>query len=188
METADRWPSPEQWRTAQVVAFYHDNPAWSGERAGDLDLFLERGGGLVFLHWSINAQRDVELLARRLGRAWGAGSRFRYGLETLRFQPHELTAGLETVQFTDESYWNLKGDMAGATVLATSVEADEPQPQIWIRTHGRGRIFVCIPGHFTWTLDDPIFRTLVLRGLCWAAGQPSDRLDELATVGARLAE
>ena len=188
VETADRWPSPEQWQRADVVAFYHDNPAWTADKAKDLDAFLERGGGLVFLHWSMNAYRDVEPLAARLGRAWGPGARFRYGMEELRFSPHELSAGFDTTQLVDESYWKLTGDFAGATLLAASVEAGESQPQVWIREQGKGRIFVCIPGHFTWTFDDPLYRVLVLRGICWAANQPMDRLVELATVGARLAE
>jgi len=188
VETADRWPSPEQWQRADVVAFYHDNPAWTADKAKDLDAFLERGGGLVFLHWSLNAYRDVEPLADRLGRAWGPGARFRYGTEELRFSPHELTAGFNATQLVDESYWKLTGDFAGATVLAASVEDGGSQPQVWIREQGKGRVFVCIPGHFTWTFDDPLYRLLVLRGICWAAHQPTDRLVELATIGARLGE
>ena len=34
--------------------------------------------------------------------------------------------------------------------------------------------------------DDPLFRLLVLRGLCWTANEPVDRLSELITVGARI--
>ena len=188
VETADRWPGPEQWQRADVIAFYHDNPAWTADQAKDLDAFLERGGGLVFLHWSMNAYRDVAPLANRLGRAWGPGARFRYGTEELQFRPHELTAGFNATQLVDESYWKLTGDFQGATVLAASVEDGEPQPQVWIREQGHGRVFVCIPGHFTWTLDDPLYRVLVLRGICWAAHQPMDRLVELSTVGARLDE
>jgi putative heme-binding domain-containing protein len=188
VETADRWPDAEQWKTADVVAFYHDNPAWSGDKAAELDVFLTRGGGLVFLHWSMNASRDVQALAARLGRAWGPGARFRHGPEELRFQPHEITAGFEHAKLVDESYWNLTGNFEDSSVLATGMEEGEPQPQVWARTQGRGRVFVCIPGHFTWTFDDPLYRVLLLRGLCWAAHQPVDRLVELSTVGARLSE
>jgi hypothetical protein len=42
-----------------------------------------------------------------------------------------------------------------------------------------------VPGHYTWTFDDPLFRIL-LRGVCWTAREPVDRLSELATLGARL--
>ena len=45
-----------------------------------------------------------------------------------------------------------------------------------------------MPEDYTWTFDDPLFRVLVLRSICWAAGETDvDRLSELAVVGARLA-
>jgi hypothetical protein len=188
VETADRWPDAQQWKRADVVAFYHDNPAWSAEKAADLDAFLERGGGLVFLHWSMNAYRDVDPLAARLGRAWGPGARFRHGPEDLRFVPHEITSGLGPVSLVDETYWKLAGDFAATAVLATSTEEGEAQPQVWARMPARGRVFVCIPGHFTWTFDDPLYRLLLLRGLCWAGRQPLDRFAELVTVGARFGD
>ena len=50
------------------------------------------------------------------------------------------------------------------------------------------RVFVSIPGHYNWTFDDPYFRALAFRGLCWAGGQPIDRLAELIPIGARIGE
>jgi len=73
-------------------------------------------------------------------------------------------------------------------VLANSIEENQPRPQVWIMQHRNGRVFACIPGHYTWTFDDPLYRVLVLRGICWAGGQADiNRLTELATVGARIA-
>jgi len=187
VETADRWPSPEQWQSADVVAFYHDNPAWVADKAGDLDTFLARGGGLIFLHWSMNAYRDVDALKQRLWRAWGPGAKFRYGVEKLSLAPHDLTTGLPgVVELTDEAYWSLPGGEGSSTVLATSDEEGQPTPQVWLREQGPGRVFVCIPGHFTWTFDDPLYRVLLLRGFAWAGKQPLDRFNELVTVGARF--
>lgn len=34
----------------------------------------------------------------------------------------------------------------------------------------------------------PVFRVLALWGICWVASQPEDRLVELSTIGARIAE
>jgi type 1 glutamine amidotransferase len=45
---------------------------------------------------------------------------------------------------------------------------------------------VSIPGHFSWTFDDPLFRILLLRGVAWTAKEPVDRFNELVTLGARL--
>jgi type 1 glutamine amidotransferase len=63
-----------------------------------------------------------------------------------------------------------------------------PQPLFWTYTSERGRAFGCVPGHFTWTFDDPWFRLLLLRGIAWAAGESPGRLDALALRGARVRE
>jgi type 1 glutamine amidotransferase len=59
---------------------------------------------------------------------------------------------------------------------------------LWARQTGKGRVFVSIPGHYTWTFDDPLFRLLLLRGIAWTAGESVDRFNELATLGARLSD
>jgi type 1 glutamine amidotransferase len=188
-ETADRWPSAEQIQSADVIAFFHDNPAWDKSKAADLDAVLARGGGLVFLHWAVNAYRDPEPMIERLGRAWSKGAKFRHGPVTLTFAKHELTAGFpETAQFEDETYWNLPGDAASAVTLATGPEDGAAQPQVWAVERDKGRVFCCIPGHFTWTHDDPFYRILVYRGICWAARRPLNRLDDAVFTGARLAD
>ena len=68
-------------------------------------------------------------------------------------------------------------------MLATGDEEGKPQPLFWTREHGKGRVFVSIPGHFTWTFDDPLYRILLLRGIAWSAGESVDRFNELATIG-----
>ena len=67
--------------------------------------------------------------------------------------------------------------------MGTAVEDGKPQPQVWSVERGRGRVFVSIPGHFSWTFDDPLFRTLLLRGIAWTAHEPVDRFNDLVRVG-----
>jgi len=49
---------------------------------------------------------------------------------------------------------------------------------------GRGRVFVSIPGHYSWTFADPLFRVLLLRGIAWSAKEPVDRFNDLVWPGA----
>ena len=57
---------------------------------------------------------------------------------------------------------------------------------VWVKEREKGRVFVCIPGHYTWTMDDPLYRVLVLRGIAWAARQSDvNRLTDLAGVGVK---
>ena len=41
-------------------------------------------------------------------------------------------------------------------------------------------------GHFDWTFDDPFFRTILLRGIAWAAGESPYRFDPLILRGIPL--
>lgn len=187
VSTAFGWPKPDQFQKADVIVFYSNNPGWSAERAVDLDGFLERGGGLVYLHYAVDGHKHVEQLADRIGLAWrGGGSRFRHGALDLELHSHPLAQGFTRLNFVDESYWQLVGDEKKIHLLASGVEDGKPQPLVWTREQGKGRVFVSILGHYTWTFDDPLFRLLVLRGIAWTAKQPMDRLAELATIGARI--
>jgi putative heme-binding domain-containing protein len=188
VSTAFGWPSSRQWQSADLIVFYSANPGWSADRAKDLDAFLKRGGGLVYIHWAVEGRKDARALAERIGLASNsAWLKYRHGPLELTFSgEHPITRGFDKVRFVDESYWNYVGDPAGVKVLAASVEEGRPQPQLWTVEKHRGRVFVSIPGHYTWTFDDPLFRILLLRGMAWSARQPVDRWLELATVGARL--
>ena len=90
-------------------------------------------------------------------------------------------------RLTDETYWKLVGSVPTDRVLGSVVEDGQPQPQIWTVEPQNGRVFVSIPGHYSWTFDDPMFRILLLRGIAWAAHEPIDRFNDLVWPGADLA-
>jgi putative heme-binding domain-containing protein len=192
VEKADPWPSSEQWQQADVVVMFSANPAWTPERAGELDAYFARGGGLVLLHYAVNGQRAPEEFARRIGLAWNPnGSKFRHGELDLDFRgakPNPISAGFSTLHLVDESYWDLIGDEKKIDVLATQMEAGKPRPLLWTFEPGRGRVFVSILGHYSWTFDDPLFRLLVLRAMAWTADQPIDRFNALVLPGARVSD
>ncbi|HVV00134.1 MAG TPA: ThuA domain-containing protein, partial [Verrucomicrobiae bacterium] len=150
VEQAGGWPSAEQFKTADVIVIYSDNSGWSAERGKMLDQFLDRGGGLVCLHFAIDGHKDCPALANRIGLAWQPGSsKFRHGPIQLTFQPSPITTGFASTRFVDESYWNLIGNEDDAQVLATGVEDGKARPLVWTREQGKGRVFVSVPGHFT---------------------------------------
>jgi putative heme-binding domain-containing protein len=191
VETADGWPSARQLEAADVVVFYSNNPGWDASKAEALDRYLARGGGIVLIHYAVDGHQDVDRLAGRIGLAWQGGtSAFRHGPLAIDFSgwKHPIARGFDTLRLVDESYWNLVGDPASVDVIGTGVEDGRPRPLFWTRRAGEGRVFVSIPGHFTWTFDDPLFRVLILRGMAWAAGEPIDRFNELTTLGARIGE
>jgi putative heme-binding domain-containing protein len=184
----DGWPSRELLNKADVAVFYSNNPGWDQTRAGELDAFLSRGGGAVFIHYAVDGHADTDALARLIGLAWkGGSSRFRHGPIDLSFPSlqHPITRGITQLKLIDESYWNLTGDPAAVTVLASGKEEGSAQPLLWAKEYGKGRVFVSIPGHYTWSFDDPLFRLLLLRGMAWSAHEPADRFQSLIWPGTR---
>ncbi|MEJ7780804.1 MAG: ThuA domain-containing protein [Daejeonella sp.] len=188
---ANKWPTQAQFDDADVVVFFWKYAQFSEDNGKQLDSFLQRGGGAVYLHFAVDGTDNPQALANRIGLAWKKGtSKFRHGFLTLKFtgEEHPITTGFSETMFRDESYWNLVKGTKEINVLATANEDGSDRPMIWTATQGRGRIFVNILGHYNWTFDDPLFRILVLRGIAWTGNQPANRLEDLATIGARVSK
>ena len=182
------WPTPAQWADADAVMFFRRGD-WSDDRARDFDAFLARGGGAVFIHWAVEGGPQAPALAARLGFASHSGlTKYRHGPIDLVFDPsldHPVARNLHQVSFIDETYWNLiPSPDSQPRPLATANEEGAARPQCWVTEPATGgRMFVTLGGHYSWTFDDPVFRTLVLRGLAWSAKEPVDRFNNLVTAG-----
>jgi putative heme-binding domain-containing protein len=191
VDTANGFPSDTQLAKADVAVFYNANPGWNAEHAAALDMFHRRGGGAVYLHYAVDGGKDPDGVAERMGLAFTLGSRFRHGELALVFKEprHVITRSFPTLHFTDETYWAMRGAPGRLQILGNVTEENEPRPQLWTLERERSRIVGCIPGHYTWTFDDPLFRILVLRSICWSAklDDDLDRLAELSVIGARIA-
>lgn len=108
----------------------------------------------------------------------------------MRAQPvdHPIVRNFDSIDLYDESYWLLTGEREQVTLLGTSLEEGEATPQMWAHEQAAGRVFVSIPGHYSWTFDDPLFRILLLRGIAWSAKESVDRFNELVPLGARMSK
>ena len=89
---------------------------------------------------------------------------------------HPITHGIRDFDLVTEQYWVLSDDYID--VLATTTQAVRDwdpwtrpvvSPAIWTRQWGKGRIFVCTPGHRVEILEDRNVRTIIERGLLWAS-------------------
>lgn len=189
--TAYEFPTDDQARAADVIVFYQRG-RWDDHRARVVDAHLERGGGLVYIHWAVDGRGGQEEFAKRIGLASLGGSiSYRHGPLEVDFSPagdHPIARNFTKVRWIDESYWRLTGDPKRLSLLGTGIEDGEPQPLFWTMEHGKGRVFVSIPGHYMWTFDDPAFRLLLLRGVAWAGHRDVDRFNELVTLDARVAK
>ena len=194
--TAQQWPSDGQFASADVIVVFC-YITWDAERLAQLRAYLDRGGGFVLVH---SATWTRPALAKEAGELTSCGgfTKFRHGPVTLKIVDpnHPICLGLpREIAFVDESYWPPMPPMESGVrhILATSDEkaSDDSgevraQPIFWTYEQGKGRVFVCVPGHYTWTFDDPYFRLLLLRGIAWSGRQWPYRFDALAAYGVAL--
>ncbi|WP_322411254.1 ThuA domain-containing protein [Microbacterium invictum] len=89
---------------------------------------------------------------------------------------HEITRGIGDIDLVTEQYWVLHDDLND--VLATTTHPVQPyhpwqrpitSPAVWTRLWGNGRVFVATPGHSVDVLQDARVRTVIERGMLWAA-------------------
>ncbi|MET3424732.1 type 1 glutamine amidotransferase [Actinoplanes tereljensis] len=89
---------------------------------------------------------------------------------------HPITTGIDDFELTTEQYWVLHDDLID--VLATTTHPVRPwhpwhrpivSPAVWTRQWGDGRIVVTTPGHSLDVLENLNVRTIVERGMLWAA-------------------
>ena len=89
---------------------------------------------------------------------------------------HPITRGIKDFELVTEQYWVLYDNYID--VLATTTQAVRDwdpwtrpvvSPAIWTRRWGKGRIFVCTPGHRVEILQDPNVRTIIQRGMLWVS-------------------
>lgn len=184
------WPNEEEFAKADVMVFSQHGD-WNGKRAANIDAYLERGGGLVYIHWAVDGRNEGPAFAQRIGLAGRNSVGFRHGGIILKMHEetkHPVLRNFGKLDLTDETYWNMVGNLKPERVLASAVEDKKPRPQLWSLEQGRGRVFVSIPGHYSHTFDDPLFRILLLRGIAWSAKEPVDRFNELVWPGANISK
>jgi type 1 glutamine amidotransferase len=197
--TAWKWPSKEQFKTADLVAVFCYGH-WTGERVADVKGLLERGAGFVAMHPCCIVDEGTGLeeeVTELIGLVWKHGyTGYRHGHMDLKITApdHPICKGLPpSIHFLDEAYFPLVGDLDKVTVIGTSDEkvsedgdAIKPETMFWTYKYGKGRVYGCILGHYNWTFDDPYLRILLLRGMAWAAGESPYRFDHLVLRGVPL--
>ena len=89
---------------------------------------------------------------------------------------HPITEGIDDFDLVTEQYWVLSDEyndvLATTTQEARDFDAwNRPvtAPAIWTRQWGEGRVFVSAPGHRLEVVESQPLRTVIERGLLWAA-------------------
>jgi len=191
IDTAMEWPSAAQLDKADTIVIYQKG-RWNAERAASIDSHLAKGGGLVLIHWAIEGGSEANEFSRRIGQASDSTrTKYRHGaleVDWTNGGSHPIARNLSQIALHDESYWNLVGDTKAKLLAIGGVESGNVRPPLfWTVEPNRGRVFVSIPGHYSWTFDDPIYRAVLLRGIAWVSHESVDRLNSLVPLGVDFA-
>jgi type 1 glutamine amidotransferase len=139
---------------------------------------------------AVSADRKVVVIPQGQGLPPGHGPRHDFEIFVLN-KKHPITRGLPDhwLHPSEQLTHGQHGPAEGLTVLtyAVSEVSHQGEPMDWVRSYGKGRVYVTMLGH-TWkdeanpNLDDPNFQKLLAQGVEWAARLRSKTLNRAATA------
>jgi uncharacterized protein len=147
------------------------------EQCQNLSNTVVRGTGLAGFHGgmadSFRNEPDYQFM---VGGQWVAhpGNIIPYRV-TITQRDDPITRGVEDFDYCSEQYY-MHVDPSNE-VLATTTFGGEHcswidgviMPVVWKRRHGAGRVFYCSLGHTATEFEVTPMRTLIFRGMLWAA-------------------
>jgi type 1 glutamine amidotransferase len=101
------------------------------------------------------------------------GSHFAYPMK-LEKATHPIVLGMAaTWQTPREELYNIEKVWPDTVVLASgySHETQRAEPNVWINTYGKGRVFGTTLGHYNETMQQDWFLDITARGILWACGK-----------------
>lgn len=150
----------------------HPDPSEKG-KAGLLD-YVKGGGGLVAVHFASSSFQDWDEYHKLLGRWWkkGTGGHGPRGSFTvvIKSSDHPITEELVDFKADDELYAKLSGDEE-IEVLASAKSdwSGAEEPIVFVKSYGEGRVVHNVLGHDARARSNPVFQTMLIRGVDWAA-------------------
>jgi len=143
---------------------------WGRDIRGAVERLGQTTQGIVFLHHGIGAFQGWAVWSDLCGLA---DRRFEYFKEQrvrvhVADPSHPITRGLGDWEIVDETY-TLPPVGGDATVLLTTDHPRSTSTLAWTRRHRSARVFCYQSGHDRRVCENPGFRTILERGIRWAA-------------------
>ena len=147
-----------------------------------LEEFVTDGGALLALHTASICFDDWPGWGEVLGVRWRWGQSFHPPPQQAHVHvedaTHPICAGVSDFEVEDEVFHHLeRTDTAPALLSATAGADGSPQPVLWARRHGQGRVVYDALGHTVSSLQHPQHRQLLRQATSWlssaSTGTPS---------------
>lgn len=158
-------------------AFPETGRQWGATAEKAILDFVNDGGGFVLFHSASAAHYNWPEYQQMVGATWGKNTR--HGkIETFEVKiednKHPITKGMSNFTITDE-LWVEMDQQDGNRILCTAFSTSENkgrnmnEPVAICRQQGKGRCFYLVLGHDVAAMQNPGWKTLMLRGAEWAA-------------------
>jgi type 1 glutamine amidotransferase len=159
-----------------IVPIYTMSKIEKGE-AANLVAAVESGVGLAGYHGGMaDAFRDAVDYQFMVGGQWVAhpGNIIDYHVDIAKPQD-PIVDGMERFPYRSEQYY-MHVDPSNEVLATTTFTGDHApwidgvvMPVVWKRRHGQGRVFYSSLGHVASEFEVPQMRTILRRGMNWAA-------------------
>jgi type 1 glutamine amidotransferase len=188
------WPEdPTAFDNADTILFYMDggsgHPVIQGERRKNLDALMDRGVGMVCVHYAVEVPKDKggEEFKKWIGGYYETHYSINphWTAEIEVNDAHPVGRGVKPFTVNDEWYFNMRfrPEMKDVTPILTATPPDDKRATDAAKAHpGReeilawaterengGRGFGFTGGHFHRGWGDENFRKVVLNALLWTA-------------------
>lgn len=133
--------------------------------------FISSGRGFIGLHGASASFKNHPNYFKMLGgRFIKHGNISKFHIRILD-KEHEITHDQNNFDFRDESYRHDFSMGKDIHILAEAEYNDpddlNPEPIMWVKNYGKGRVFFCALGHRTVALKDPLFKNIIKRAVIW---------------------
>ncbi len=152
-----------------------EQPDPGPEARENLRRCVEKGHGLVLVHFACGAFQDWPEFRNLAGRAWDPKLRPHDPYGSFTVVPtkleHPVTRGLPAFETVDELYTCLAGDTPIQVLATARSKVDHlDYPMAFVLNYGQGRVFHSVLGHDVKAFAAPGVGELYRRGCAWAAG------------------
>jgi len=147
------------------------------EESANLSAVVRDGVGLAGFHGGMcDAFRESVAYQFMCGGQWVAhpGNIIDYRVNITR-RDDPIMQGVEDFDYRSEQYY-MHVDPSNEVLATTTFSGEHADwingvemPVVWKRHHGKGRVFYSSLGHVTKEFEVPEMRTILRRGLVWAA-------------------
>jgi len=154
-----------------VIIFFSQEGEFSEEQEKNVLEFVASGKGFIGLHGASASFKNHPKYFEMLG------GKFISHKNIINFEikiinkNHPITRNLDNFSFKDEPYRHEFSMVNEIHVLAEAdyhdIKDPKPEPIMWVREYGKGRVFFCALGHRTTALKDPLFQKIIRSAVMW---------------------